>query len=192
MKQPITGYHKDNENHWVAELACGHFQHVRHDPPMANRLWTQTAQGRQSMMGFELHCVKCDEGAPPDQRMPTAMIETTRTNTIFYCGHWIETVEFYRDTLKLPVQFENDWFVEFQLTTTSYLSIANADNTTINAVNGQGVTLTWQVADLQDLANKLRASGVQTTEISRKWNALSCFFHDPEGHRIELWQPDCQ
>lgn len=120
------------------------------------------------------------------------MIEITRANTILYCRHWMETVEFYRDTLNLPVQFENEWFVEFQLTSTSYLSIANAANATIDAVNGQGVTLTWQVAELQDTANKLRASGVQTTEISSKWNALSCFFHDPEGHRIELWQPDRQ
>ncbi|MCV6623091.1 MAG: DUF3565 domain-containing protein, partial [Cellvibrionaceae bacterium] len=37
MKQPIVGYHQDEENHWVARLACGHFQHVRHDPPWTNR-----------------------------------------------------------------------------------------------------------------------------------------------------------
>ncbi|HBL45074.1 MAG TPA: DUF3565 domain-containing protein, partial [Planctomycetaceae bacterium] len=24
MLQPITGYHTDEEGHWVAELACGH------------------------------------------------------------------------------------------------------------------------------------------------------------------------
>ena len=23
MKQPIVGYHRDDESHWVAELACG-------------------------------------------------------------------------------------------------------------------------------------------------------------------------
>jgi len=67
MKQPITGFHKDDEDHWVAELVCRHFQHVRHDPPLSTREWTQTEQGRQSMIGFQLNCVKCDEGAPPDQ-----------------------------------------------------------------------------------------------------------------------------
>ena len=68
MKQPITGYHKDEEDHWVAELACGHFQHIRHDPPWAERHWTQTRADRESMIGFQLDCRKCDENAPPDQQ----------------------------------------------------------------------------------------------------------------------------
>ncbi len=68
MKQPITGYHKDEEAHWVAQLACGHNQHVRHDPPWINRPWVMTAEGQQSMLGFKLDCKKCDQGAPPDQR----------------------------------------------------------------------------------------------------------------------------
>ncbi len=72
MKQPISGFHTDDENHWVAQLACGHFQHVRHAPPMSVREWTQTQTGRDSMIGFELNCVKCDEGAPPDLTPSTA------------------------------------------------------------------------------------------------------------------------
>ena len=66
MDSPITGLHRDDEGHWVAELACGHFQHVRHDPPWINRPWTQTAQGRQAALGQTLACRKCDQGAPPD------------------------------------------------------------------------------------------------------------------------------
>lgn len=66
MKQSIVGYHKDEEDHWVAELDCGHFQHVRHDPPWTERNWTTTTEGRQSKIGFQLNCVKCDEHAPPD------------------------------------------------------------------------------------------------------------------------------
>ncbi|WP_413664033.1 DUF3565 domain-containing protein [Microbulbifer sp. CNSA002] len=66
MQQSIAGYHLDEENHWVAELACGHFQHVRHNPPWTNRPWVITEQGRESMLGFQLNCKKCDEGAPPD------------------------------------------------------------------------------------------------------------------------------
>ena len=65
MKQPITGYHKDEECHWVAQLACGHNQHVRHDPPWVNRPWVVSEDGRESMIGFELDCKKCDEGALP-------------------------------------------------------------------------------------------------------------------------------
>ena len=68
MKQPITGYHLDEENDWVAELVCGHSQHVRHDPPLVSRPWVVTEAGRESMLGFELECVKCDAGAPMDRR----------------------------------------------------------------------------------------------------------------------------
>ena len=67
MQRPITGYHLDEESHWVAELACGHFQHVRHNPPWQERFWVITEAGRNSRLGFLLNCKKCDEGAPPDQ-----------------------------------------------------------------------------------------------------------------------------
>ncbi|MGE5152506.1 MAG: DUF3565 domain-containing protein [Bdellovibrio bacteriovorus] len=68
MERPITGFHLDDEGHWVAELACGHFQHVRHNPPWMVRHWVVTAQGRASMLGARLNCKKCDSGAPPDAR----------------------------------------------------------------------------------------------------------------------------
>ena len=66
MNRPIAGYHKDEEDHWVAELACGHFQHVRHNPPWVSRPWVVTQTGRDSMLAYELNCKKCDEGAPKD------------------------------------------------------------------------------------------------------------------------------
>lgn len=68
MKQPITGYHRDEEHHWVAQLACGHNQHVRHQPPWVNRPWVITGEGREAMLGFELDCRKCERHAPPDPR----------------------------------------------------------------------------------------------------------------------------
>ncbi|TFW09937.1 DUF3565 domain-containing protein [Oxalobacteraceae bacterium OM1] len=68
MEQPIVGFHQDEERHWVAELACGHFQHVRHDPPMVFRPWVLTEDGRAAKLGVRLNCKKCDIGAPPDQR----------------------------------------------------------------------------------------------------------------------------
>ena len=68
MDQPITGFHTDDHGEWVAELACGHFQHVRHNPPWQNRPWVETASGRAEKLGFLLNCKKCDEGAPPDAR----------------------------------------------------------------------------------------------------------------------------
>lgn len=66
MNQSIIGYHKDEENDWVAELACGHFQHVRDNQPFINRPWVTTEQGRNSMLGYQLNCKKCDLGEPQD------------------------------------------------------------------------------------------------------------------------------
>lgn len=56
MKQSIIGYKQDEEINWVAELACGHSQHVRHNPPMASRPWVLTEEGRKKMLGYELDC----------------------------------------------------------------------------------------------------------------------------------------
>lgn len=66
MKQPIIGYHKDEEDDWVAELECGHNQHVRHDPPWQLRRWVTTPEGRESRLGNELNCKKCDRNEPKD------------------------------------------------------------------------------------------------------------------------------
>lgn len=60
MQRPITGYHQDDQGDWVAELSCGHGQHVRHKPPFTLRPWVQSLAGRDSMLGTELGCVRCD------------------------------------------------------------------------------------------------------------------------------------
>ncbi|HEY9225532.1 MAG TPA: DUF3565 domain-containing protein [Gemmatimonadaceae bacterium] len=68
MKQPIIGYHLDDEGHWVADLACGHSQHVRHDPPMQSRPWVLTPEGRAQHLGTTLNCVLCDRAASLSSR----------------------------------------------------------------------------------------------------------------------------
>jgi len=67
MKQNIVGFHQDEVGDWVAELACGHFQHVRHNPPWILRPWVITEDGRQQALGTQLNCKKCDTGAAPDR-----------------------------------------------------------------------------------------------------------------------------
>jgi hypothetical protein len=61
MQQAITGFHQDEAQYWVADLACGHTQHVRHDPPWMVREWVTTAEGRASRIGTMLECKRCDE-----------------------------------------------------------------------------------------------------------------------------------
>lgn len=66
MKRKITGYHLDDEGHWVAELDCAHNQHVRNQPPWTNRPWVTTPGGRAARIGSTLECVKCEKRMPPD------------------------------------------------------------------------------------------------------------------------------
>lgn len=63
MRQPIVSFHQDDQGHWVARLACGHDQHVRHDPPWQRRPWVVTEDGRRSRLGERLDCVICDRPA---------------------------------------------------------------------------------------------------------------------------------
>jgi hypothetical protein len=62
VKQKIVNFHQDEVGDWVADLECGHTQHVRHDPPWQERQWVISSEGRQSRLGFELECKKCEEG----------------------------------------------------------------------------------------------------------------------------------
>jgi Protein of unknown function (DUF3565) len=57
----IVGFHQDAEGHWVAELECGHTQHVRHSPPWHVRPWVLTDAGRAGRLGTMLPCRRCAE-----------------------------------------------------------------------------------------------------------------------------------
>lgn len=116
-------------------------------------------------------------------------MQIKRTNTILYCQKWSETVTFYRDILKFFVAYQTDWFVEFQLTNDAYLSIADVRRATIQSGAGQGITLSWQVADVDAARHTLQQQGIEVSPIRQKWGGRLFYFHDPEGHRIEFWQP---
>ena len=62
----VVGFHQDDDGHWVADLECGHGQHVRHEPPLVSRPWVLTPEGRAAFLGQTLACVRCVEsgGAP--------------------------------------------------------------------------------------------------------------------------------
>ena len=75
MKRAIAGFRLDELDDWVADLVCGHGQHVRHRPPFVSRPWVASDAGREAMLGTELDCVRCDrmewpEGFAPYRRTP--------------------------------------------------------------------------------------------------------------------------
>lgn len=59
IPQRIVGFRKDEDGHWVADLECGHSQHVRHDPPWQVRPWVITEAGRKDFIGRALICMQC-------------------------------------------------------------------------------------------------------------------------------------
>ena len=74
MERLITGFHEDEAGDLVAELACGHDQHVRHAPPFQLRPWVLTEAGRTARMAVPIDCPLCERFEPP------ANLTLTRTS----------------------------------------------------------------------------------------------------------------
>jgi hypothetical protein len=51
----------DEPGAWIADLECGHAQHVRHQPPFQERPWVLTAPGRARFVDAEVECPLCEE-----------------------------------------------------------------------------------------------------------------------------------
>lgn len=65
MQRRITGFFQDDEQVWVAELECGHEQHIRHEPPWQLRPWVLTEKGRHDFLGARLGCPLCNRRELP-------------------------------------------------------------------------------------------------------------------------------
>jgi tellurite resistance-related uncharacterized protein len=66
VQRAITGFHADDDGDWVAELSCGHNQHVRHRPPFQDRPWVVDENQRRGRIGTFLDCPLCDRAELPD------------------------------------------------------------------------------------------------------------------------------
>jgi predicted enzyme related to lactoylglutathione lyase len=119
-------------------------------------------------------------------RMDT-IIHIKSANTILYCKKWEETVAFYRSGLKLPVTTGNEWFVEFKLTRTSRLSVADESRKSIKSSGGTGITIGLQVADITAARTQLEEAGLNPTQVREIWGSKVIYVFDPEGNRIEFW-----
>lgn len=65
VERAMTGFHQDDVGDWVAELECGHNQHVRHRPPFQMREWVVDDESRHARLGAPLDCPLCDRGEMP-------------------------------------------------------------------------------------------------------------------------------
>ena len=97
----IVGFHRDDEQHWVADLECGHGQHVRHDPPWQNREWVTTAAGRAERLGTILRCVRCLNDIPAMHQRAVELVETLALLPHPEGG-------FYRETFRSTIRVRPD------------------------------------------------------------------------------------
>lgn len=109
-------------------------------------------------------------------------------NVILYCRAWHETVDFYRDVLRLPSKMSADWLVEFEVRPGASLSVADAKRTTVSSAGGTGITVTFKVEDVDRAWQDLRGKGAPTDPIREsRLGGRAFFLRDPEGHRLEFW-----
>jgi tellurite resistance-related uncharacterized protein len=55
----IESFRRESDTAWVAELDCGHTQHIRHAPPFKLAPWVIDEQGRAEHVGALLPCPLC-------------------------------------------------------------------------------------------------------------------------------------
>jgi catechol-2,3-dioxygenase len=110
-------------------------------------------------------------------------------NTILYCKKWEDTIKFYKEIIRLDVCFSNGWFVEFHLNDGAKLSIVNEQRTTIKSNQGEGITLGFQVDDIQNMFTFINQLNIHSSPIKELWGAWVFYIYDPEGTRIEFWSP---
>jgi catechol-2,3-dioxygenase len=115
------------------------------------------------------------------------IMQIKSANTILYCKKWNEVVAFYQTILQLPITTSTEWFVEFKLTRTSRLSVADESRASIKSGSGKGITIGIQVADIMTTRTQLEEAGLTPTAVKEVWGAKAFYVFDPEGNRIEFW-----
>lgn len=114
-------------------------------------------------------------------------MQVKSANIILYCKKWSETVDFYKTGMALPITTSTEWFVEFKLTRTSRLSVADESRTSIKSGSGKGITIGIQVRDIETTRTQLESAGLEPTAIKEIWGAKAFYVFDPEGNRVEVW-----
>ena len=70
MNRGIVGFEQDDAGDWIVGLSCGHRRHVRNEPPLSERPWVESAEGRATRLGTEIDCKRCDQSLMPKSHAP--------------------------------------------------------------------------------------------------------------------------
>jgi catechol 2,3-dioxygenase-like lactoylglutathione lyase family enzyme len=110
-----------------------------------------------------------------------------RINLVYlYVRDLDRSVAFYRDVLGIPLEREGDWAEATFLDGVRFaLHLAQGDEDL-----GSGTTrVDFEVADIDQAVDALRAAGVEVSEVERDFWGSACEFVDPDGYRLHLFQP---
>ena len=209
MKRAIVGFHQDDEQHWVADLACGHTQHLRHVPPFTERPWVTTEEGRREKLGVELDCVDCDGGERPEvhpadtygrpPRNPMSrMISELHVNDLQ------ASLSFWRDILGFQIAFQRpeERFVFLEHAEGQQIMLCQRhgrfETGPLEAPLGQGAMFQIYLTGIAPILDRLSARNwppyLGPREIWRRvgdeeHGQREVFVQDPDGYLLMLAEP---
>jgi len=107
-------------------------------------------------------------------------------DSVFYYVTDIEaSIVFYRDTLGLPM-VSRDFVARFDLDGV-LIELVPVPPGTVVPGNGNA-RLCFEVADLEETVEQMRARGIQTSDIKDKKDGRLAYFRDPDGNELSLWE----
>ena len=100
--------------------------------------------------------------------------------------------DFYRDTLGFALVFENDSYIEMLAkgSTTMGVSFVTPELSGGEKFTGEGIILSFEVADVDAEFVRLKAAGVRILEELRDkaWGERSFVINDPNGVHVYIYK----
>lgn len=117
----------------------------------------------------------------------------TRRMDLTISTHKLEqSKEFYMEYLGFQLVFENDWYIELLAkgSTTMGVSFVAPDLSAGEKFTGQGMILSFEVADVDAEYARLKEAGIMICEElkDKPWGERSFVINDPNGVHIYLYK----
>jgi len=108
-----------------------------------------------------------------------------------FCFHWQECVSFYKETIGLPVKFENEekGWAEFDLGGVSLaVERLEQNNAEAESLVGRFIGISIQVDNIEEIYQELTTKNVQFEGLPEKqpWGGVLAHLKDPDGNIITL------
>jgi lactoylglutathione lyase len=117
----------------------------------------------------------------------TAEPLVSRINVVYlYVSEMERSLRLYRDVLGIPLEGDGDW-QEASLGGTRFALHRTREG--VGMLSSGTVHINLEVADVDGVAERLRAAGVEVGESMRDDWGSALELTDPDGYRLYLFQP---